>query len=394
MKNKSNLIFIHKLLKALADSMLAVFIPLIILKSTNNFKMVVLYFSVHYPVVLLLNIILKKFLQKFGVIAIILHIFPIIAIQFILSFASLNWLTISAVAVLSGLYQTLYSVPLNLLFTFSDRSANVAKFQIATNVGKLIFIILSGLLIGSNILNSVLILAIAGTCLYLLSIVPILYGYKMLKTSYESISNNPPKIDKKDYRIFNIFHMSFSLYQVAFDYALPLYLYINNLTFESVAIIMALIELCKILSNLLANFLNKHGLARISAIISTVVFISMTTVIMIIKVPVALYICSVLIAISFPLIFVPSFNAYCKKITADYFEFDGISFRDIFIYIPRPFMFLPYLLIPSLFVQFGIGIASSIVMTTSAMKILPKYKAENKKIVAENSTPQTENTEK
>ncbi len=195
MKNRTNLIFCHKLIKAFADSMVKVFIPLIILKNTNNMYLVMLYLNVYYVFCCGLNVLLKKFLQKYGVVAMILHTAPIIALQFLLTL-SLNWWLILIVALLASLGQVLYSVPLNLLFAFTDKEVNVAKFQISTNVGKLIFILLSGYVLGSSYKNSVLILAIVGTVLYVGSVIPIMYGYNLIKFAYLNITANPPQLAK------------------------------------------------------------------------------------------------------------------------------------------------------------------------------------------------------
>ena len=65
-KNKTNLIFTHKLIKAFADSMVKAFIPLIILKSSQNMYLVMLYLTCYYAFCGVLNLIFKKFLQKYG----------------------------------------------------------------------------------------------------------------------------------------------------------------------------------------------------------------------------------------------------------------------------------------------------------------------------------------
>ncbi len=377
MKNKTNLIFIHKLLKAFADSMLSFFIPLIVLKESGEVSYMLLYLILHYSLIMILNLVLKKFLQKYGIVAMILHIVPIIVLQFVVSLCPMTiWITI-LVSVLSAFYKALYSVPLNLLFVFSDKDANVAKFQIATNIGKIIFIVISGYVLGSNTLNSTLILTIVGTVFYIFSIIPILYGYKLLKETYNEIAKKPETSNKKGYLLFNIFHIAFSLFQLTIDTILPIYLFMNNLTFETVSIIIAGIEICKIFSNLFAKFLQKKGLSIASVVISVSVFVITTILIITIKIPVILYICSCLISVSFPLIFVPCFNAFCKKVTEDSNQFDGMLYRDVYIFLPRPFLFLPYLIYPNFIVQFIIGIACSITMGVSAARILKKKNNES-----------------
>ena len=64
---KDNLIFIHRLIKAFADSIIIVFIPLYILKQTNDINLAMLYLITYSLFVIFLMFILKKFIQKYGV---------------------------------------------------------------------------------------------------------------------------------------------------------------------------------------------------------------------------------------------------------------------------------------------------------------------------------------
>lgn len=379
MKDKTNLIFVHKLIKAFADSMIKIFVPLIILKSSGSLKLAVLYLSVHYFLCFLLNLTLKKFLQKYGIVAMILHAFPIIALQFLLTLKIKVWVCL-VVAVLAAFGQVLYSVPLNILFAFSDRKVNVAKFQIATNVGKLVFIVIGGFVIGSSVKNSILFLSIVGTVLYLASIVPIVFGYDMLKGAYNHIAEHPPHYDKKSYRWFNAYHMVFSIFQSVLDVVVPLYLFTKNITFESVAIVMALIEVCKIGSNLLAKFFVSKNKSIVSVFISVLLLSSSVVVMMFVENRALLYICSCLIGVSFPLLFVPMFSCFVKKLKNDNNRFDGMSYRDVYIMLGKEFIYLPFFIISSLMGQFVIGIAAAILISVFSTKIL--LDKSNKKIVS------------
>ena len=57
---KDNLIFIHKLLKAIADSIIKLFLPLYILKQTNDINLAMLYLIIYSSCVMLTMFILKK----------------------------------------------------------------------------------------------------------------------------------------------------------------------------------------------------------------------------------------------------------------------------------------------------------------------------------------------
>ena len=369
--DKANLIFLHKLFKALADSTIKIFIPLFILKNTNEIGLSFLYLLTYSASTLLLMILMKKVIQKFGVICIILHASPIIITQFILSTISINIYVVLICGILAGITQTLYSIPLNLLFAFGDKSTNVAKFQVASNVGKLIFVLFSGFMISSSIENSFLYLSIIATVFYIASIIPILFGYNMLKNNYNDVSSYE-NLNHIHYPTYNIFHVSFSIFQSTMDNVFPLYLYMNNLSFEAVSTIIAMIELFKILANYTAKYLVSRSLQIVSTTISFVLFITSASLLIIIKTPVVLYILSCVISISFPLTFVPMFKMYCTKLASDNYIFNGMTDRDIYIFIGKFPLYSIYYIIPSMYSCFAIGIISTIIMYICEYNICKK----------------------
>ena len=235
---KDNLIFIHKLIKAIADAIIIVFIPLYILKSTDDIRLAMLYLICFSLFVILFMFILKKIIQKYGVICIMLHFIPIIITEGLLSFLPINIGNIIICAALMGLSQALYSIPLNLIFTFGDKKTNVGKFMIATNIGKLIFTLISGLIL-SNIENSFLILSIISSVFYIICMFPIIFAYKELKDKYNNIDIKQEKL--KINKWFVIFHITFGLFQPIMDNVVPLFLYLNNLSFQAVTIFIVLI---------------------------------------------------------------------------------------------------------------------------------------------------------
>ena len=137
---------------------------------------------------------------------------------------------------------------------------------------------------------------------------------------------------------------------------------------------MALIEVCKIGANLLAKHLvkKKHALASclVSVCCMTIGIVMMLTV----KIPVILYICSCVIATSFPLLFVPMFRTFVKKVTSDKYQFDGMSYRDVYIMLGKDAMFLPYFIFPSLITSFVVGLVATAGVGICCTKILKTKK--------------------
>ncbi len=370
-QDKSNFLFLHKFLKAIGDSIVKVFIPLIVYRASNNMGLVILFLCVHYCLSGVLNIVLRRFLQRYGVLSIFLSMIPIIAIQFVLSFCPTVWYIVLVLAMLNACNQVLYSVPVNLLFAFTDKNTNVAKFEIAANVGKLAFILVSGLLLGDT-LSNLIILAIAGTVFYCASVIPILFGYKLIKSAYSEIISKPFNIDKNLYRKYNLIHFCFGIYQTTLDTVLPLFLFVNDLSFKSVVIVMALIEVGKILANILSKYIYSKGKPFISIIIYGVLYLISIILILTLKSAVGLFVVSSIMGVTFPLIFVPIFKTFCNQINMDSYQFRGMIYRDFYILAFRPALYLPYFIFGSFIVQFCMGAVACGVVVWQSKDILVK----------------------
>lgn len=370
MKN-DNLIFIHRLLKAIADSIIMIFIPLYILKETNDISLSLFYLIIYSFFVMLLIFILKKFIEKYGILSIMLHFIPIVITEGILSFFSINITTIILSSFFMGLAQALYSVPINLVFTFNDKKTNVGKFQIATNIGKLFFILLSGYILSSEITSSFLILSISSSIIYILSSIPLIFSYKNLINNYNKIksqNNINKKIKLNPY--FIIFHISFGLFQPVMDNLVPLFLYINNLSFQAVTIMIALIELIKIFINYISQFLVTKKKSLLCVILGSIVFFISVLGMIFIKNNIILYILSTLSSISFPLTFVPMFRLYCNYLKETDNIFNGITRRDIEIFSFRPTLYALGYIGFSLYPSLILGLISVPVMLYSEIKLL------------------------
>ena len=366
---KGNQIFIHKLLKSIADSIIIVFIPLYILKVTNDFRLSMAYLIIFSLFVLFFMFILKKIIQKYGVLAMIIHFIPIIITEYVLSFATINIGVIILSAGLMGLSQALYSIPLNLVFTFGDKKNNVGLFMIATNIGKIVFTLVSGFLLSSEIKNSFLILSIASSIFYVVSIFPILFAYKELKDNYDNTkSNNSEHVKLNPW--FIVFHIAFGLFQPIMDNIVPLYLYINDLSFQSVTIFIVLVEFLKVLANMISQIAVRHNKSIYLICISFVLFFFSIIAIIFVKNNIALYILSTTASVSFPFTFVPMFGLYCNYLRKNNNVIQGITRRDFDIFSLRaPMYALGYIgfgLLPCLI----LGVVIVPIMLLSEIKLI------------------------
>lgn len=361
--------------------MIKVFIPLLILQASQSMTLVLIYLCTYFPLCAILNLVLKRFLHKCWLLAIILHAIPIIIVQFLLNLTPTWWLCV-IFALLMSITQTFYYVPINILFSLADKKTNVAKFEVPSNIGKIIFTLFGGLLLGSGIANSTLAVAIICLALYVSSSLPLIINYKQLKTCYIETNETIMPVDKKSYRTFNLFHILFGIYQSLLDVVLPIFLYTENLTFQSITIVIVLIEIFKIGATILANFLTRKNLALWSVFTSLVAIFVSCTIIIFVRNALTLYICSCCLGVSFPLLFVPLFALFVKKTKQDNNVLNGMSCRDIYIFGFKNTLFLPYLIFPNFIVQFVLGIAISIALGFTTTKIIKTdnaaHEAQNK----------------
>ena len=381
--DKLSKIFFHKLFTAIADSIIKVFIPLYILKMTGRIELAIIYLMVESFLVIVGMLALKKILCSHGLLCIILHCIPIIVANMLLSICVIDIVIVLICALCIATAQTLYSIPLNILFASIDKNANVSKFQIATNVGKIFFILLSGTLI-ARIPDSFLFLSILASAFYIVSIIPLISTYSSLKVH----TRVKREVEAPKLSIWHrLFHVTFSTFQITIETVIPLYLYMNNLSFEAVSSIIAIIELLKVFANILGSYFIKTGHYKTSCTISTLIFTISFILIVIIKNPIVLYILSCIIAVSFPLCFVPMFHLFCDKINLNKSLNRDMIDRDIDIFSIRPVFygsfFISWSFVPCIVLGF-VGVATQyvcqlMIITEEKRLIKKELRAEQKK---------------
>jgi len=368
---KQNLLFTHQILKALGDAIINVFIPLYIIKQTNDFNLGIIYLIVYSIITYILMHCFKSLYKKHGVICIFFSFAGSISAQSILAFANLNIYSVLLVSLCMGIYQSLYSIPLNILFTLGDKKANVGKFQTGNAIGKVMFTLASGLILSSSIKNSFLILAIVSSTFYICSCIPLFVCYNELKEDYQIHDYKKEVKPKKDW-LFTIFHIGFGIFQPVTDHLMPVYLYINNLSFQTVTIVIVAIEVGKIIANMFAQYLVSHNKAKLSLIISGVVFVSSILILIFNRTPIVLYIFSVLSSLSFPFTFVSMFHLFCNKIKEENYIFNGLINRDLEIFSGRPILYALSLTPIGMVPSFIFGLISIPIMIVSGLKILKR----------------------
>jgi MFS family permease len=263
---------------------------------------------------------------------------------------------------LTGITSPLYFIPLNIYFVKKDNKNNVAKFEVGSVVGKIVFVILNGYILGSALDNSLFIMCSFSSIIFLISIIPLLLNFKEInkelkETKLKSLVKVSKTLTKQ-----NIFHLFFGFFSQALYDILPLYLFYSQLSVESVAFVVVITEVIKIATYYFANYLNIKNLNIINYIIGCFIIFASSIIIIASNSNIVLFIIGIILGVTSPFIFVPSFGNYSKNISKKNIVSEGIIIRDFYLLFPRGIVFSIFFIFPSFLVMFSMGAVSAIAM--------------------------------
>lgn len=359
--------FFHKTFNGLADSLIKIFIPVLILKETGNLYYALLFMTIRPIFFVIFNILLKKFLSKHPSLSIILHIVPIIIIQFLIFFTTITLPMVFLLSVLMALFGVFYSVPFNLLFIFSDKKHNVSKMQIGTNVGRILFIIVAGFAINQGTFVYLFTLCIVASLIYILSVVPFVFNENLKEVN---TSQGEQVLTKQQAKLLNITHLAFGSFQILMDEVLPVYLFVSGLTFTNIALLQVFIEIGRLLANLSANYLYKKNLSKFVILAFCFLYSASIISILFIKNIIAIYVLSTIIGVAFPMVFVPIFKKFCAIVNGKQDLITQVSNRDNCIFGSRPILIGSYFLGFTFIAPFFMGVVSAITLAINSNKLL------------------------
>ena len=357
MKNSTSL-FLHRIFKGIADATIKIFIPLLIFQATSNLSFCFIYALVNYASMALFFVILKKFMQKCSIISIIIHIFPIIIAEFLL-LSNLNIWIILILAILDAFSNCLYYGSLNLIFGTIDENTDTAKFEAGQNVGKIIFTILSAYILG-NLVNSIIFIVIFSLVFYAISIVPLCIKYKELKSKTATQTKADVKVILKDNKFYSYFHVCNAFISFFLEIFLPIYLYINGLSFTVVGLLVAGQYLINILAGYLAKYICFKNLPLLNIILSSVLFTVSIIAIIFIKNIYIIYVLTIVFSFANQLSFITVFERFTLDQKEKKFFYHSIFYRDVVLNCSRSFSSSIYLILPYSLAIFGFGILASI----------------------------------
>ena len=222
-------------------------------------------------------------------------------------------------------------------------------------------ILFNGYILNTDQAFSVLITCLVSLGLYIISIIPFLLIKNELKIKDAEVIKL--RDGAKLVKSFNVFHVVFGLQDVIVSSIIPLFLAINNLSMQTIAVVVAVVNVVKIIMTIFANFMYKKEKAFWSVFIGSLIFAISCVLLPNISNQVFTYTLSVLISISFPLFFISDCNMYAEK-TKD-FSHKAMILREFFVHSFRPFMLLPFLFITELSIMIYFGVVLAILLIVS-----------------------------
>ncbi len=367
MSNSTSLL-IHRLIKGFADATIKVFIPLLIYKATGDLFLTFLFAFLTYAFESLSYLIFKKFIQKHGVLAIILHIVPLVVLEFMLSVKVVLWVIV-LMAILHGISSALYAGAINTMFASLDHNTNVAKFDSGEKLGKIIFTIVSAFILGM-IDQAQIFMVIFSFILYLVSIIPLCMKYQELKNCVVALQPINQKEVFKANKWFNVFFMMQGFFNFTVNVGFPVYLYVTGLNFTIVGVMTALKDVIVIVSNFVSKWLSEKNQNKLVIILTTIVQSIAMIAIILLRNSFAIYIVSLLIVCASQILFVAILKLYTTKQREMDCNMHTMIDREGVLSASRSVTGALYMISPLFMFMFGLGSVTAIGLMITGLKCL------------------------
>ncbi|WP_173275784.1 MFS transporter [Paenibacillus sp. NEAU-GSW1] len=186
----SKSLLIHRVMNELADSLLKVFIPIMIYKEMGSIGYAAAYLGGYYLLQSLLNMVLGRFMTAKPIVFILLRLLPVLGTQYLL-LEGQGYVLLYGLIVTTALANAFYWIPLNYLFAVSaGKSVGKAtgRFRAASVAGKIIGPGVSGIVLSYFGVAAVSVVAVA---FFVVSIAVLLFS--ILKNGQNGMSAAVPE---------------------------------------------------------------------------------------------------------------------------------------------------------------------------------------------------------
>jgi hypothetical protein len=361
---------LHSLFKSISNSFISLFVPLIVYNQLG-YQMAILYLISVSLLTTLVPLLLKSLIKKHPIVSICIHIICAVSVYLIVALVEMSMYVLLLVAAVSGVGGGLYNSAITAIISSNKSKNGFSSFKVWQYIGAFLIVLFNGYVLNLGGKFSVLITGIVSLLLYIISIIPFFVVIKHINLETEQMSNWRNFLIKT--RKHNIFSALFGLQDLIFAYIIPLYLAINNLSIDKIAIIVAIINIAKILLTMLANLIYKKGHSMLAVTIGAILVIVSSGVIALSTHNVLLYIMSVVGNLAFPFFYIPTLNEFQKDIDGHYAE--GMIVREVNVHMLSPIVLFPFLFISNLAWIIGFGIIVAIGIFFAGLLIFKKQRA-------------------
>lgn len=342
---------VHSLFKSISNSFISLFVPLIIYNQLGH-KMAILYLIIFSFFAGITPIIFSKLIKKQPVTAICVHIVVAISAYLIVGLSEMTIPILIIVALCTGVGDGLYYSAITAIISANQSSKGFSSFKVWQYFGAFVMVIFNGYILNLGASFSVLVTCAVSLFLYIVSIIPFFTVINHIIVSTSNRSNFKELIVKTHKH--NVFTSFFGMEDMLMAHIIPLYLAINNLSVDKIAIIVAIINFSKMLITILSNKMYKKNLAMLAISIGSCLFGLSCLVMAISYNKVLLYIMSVIGGLVFPFFYIPTLNEFQKDIQGQYAE--GMIIREVSVHAVRPLVLLPFIFISNLSWLIGLGV--------------------------------------
>lgn len=361
---------LHSLFKSISNAFISLFVPLIVYNQLG-YQMAILYLISVSFLTMLVPLLFKTLIKKHPIISICIHIACAVAVYLIVALVEMSTLILLLVAIISGIGGGLYYSAITAIISSNKSEKGFSSFKVWQYIGAFLIVLFNGYVLNLGGKFSVLITGTVSLLLYIISIIPFFIVIKYINLETEQKVNWREFLAKTHKH--NIFSALFGLQDLIFAYIIPLYLAINHLSIAKIAVIVAIINIAKMLLTMLANQMHQKKHDMLAVAIGVVFVIVSSGVIALSTHNVLLYIMSVVGNLAFPFFYIPSLNEFQKDIDGHYAE--GMIVREVNVHMLRPIVLFPFLFINNLAWLIGFGVVVAISILFAGKLIFKNKKA-------------------
>lgn len=367
-KLKRDPVLTHKFFYSIVSAAIRVFIPIIIYKQTNSIQMAMFFIVFYSSIAGIMTLALKKLIAKKPFLCMTVSILPLLLIQVILAFFEINIYSTIILGVLLGLSNAFYCSAINIYFSLTSKKIKAGRFAAWSKIGSIVYTIFTGYILGSQVFDSLLVLSVFSFVIFAISMLPLLKHRKEINSYFKTTKEVSLIEANKKLAREGIFYAFTGVVIFMVGEILPLYLYYNNLSVESVGYVVALTQAAVVAVGYLSDFMIKKKIIELNYLLFAVIPIVCFILVIFIDMPVLLYVISLLLGVSGTIGFSAYFKVYCDKTKRENLVINGHILRDFYNQTPRNLFYSVFFIIPSFPVLFVLGSLSSIGMYVFRLK--------------------------